>query len=269
MRKRVATSLLGIPILVVVSWFGFPWLMLAVLIVTLCALVELYRLGIKAGVRLLLGPGLVAAIAVVLTIQFRDHLELYLLLLVPAAVLAAALPVAMARTRRRAFLGWSLTVLAVLYVAFLLSHLLLLRDVGENAEGRNWVVFALIATFATDTGAFFTGSAIGRHKMAPRVSPSKTWEGALGGFGWAVGIALALGAVMKLPVPVWQQALLGAAVGVVGQVGDLLESRIKRAARAKDAGVLVPGHGGVMDRLDSVLFTVPVLYYLVVFAFGR
>jgi phosphatidate cytidylyltransferase len=265
----VATSLVGIPVLVVVAWFGFPWLMLAVLAVTLSALVELYRLGIKAGVRLLLGPGLVAAIAIVLTIQFRNDLQMYLLPLIPAAVLIVALLAAIARAGRRAFLDWSLTVSAVLYVALLLSHLLLLRDVGEDAEGRNWVVFALITTFATDTGAFFTGTAIGRHKMAPHVSPRKTWEGALGGFVWAVGVALVLGVAMKLPVAAWQQALLGVAVGVVGQAGDLLESRIKRAAHAKEAGVLVPGHGGVMDRLDSVLFTVPVIYYLVVFAFGR
>jgi phosphatidate cytidylyltransferase len=149
-------------------------------------------------------------------------------------------------------------------VGFLLAHALALRQLDGGADqGRDWLLFALLVTFATDTGAFFTGRAVGRHRMAPTVSPGKTWEGAFGGFACAVGVALALEPLLGLEVPLWQAALIGAAVGLLAQAGDLAESRLKRAARVKDTGGILPGHGGVLDRLDSIVFTVPVVYYLV------
>ncbi|MCZ6866839.1 MAG: CDP-archaeol synthase, partial [Chloroflexi bacterium] len=94
------------------------------------------------------------------------------------------------------------------------------------------------------------------------ISPGKTWEGAAGGLIWAVGISIALAAVLDLSFPLWQQVLLGLLLGTVAQMGDLLESALKRRAGVKDAGVLIPGHGGVLDRIDSLLVTIPVTYYI-------
>ena len=186
-----------------------------------------------------------------------------------------------------------------LYVGFLLAHVLVLGQVGENlfyanptafdflsfpddsySLGRNWVLFALLTTFATDTGAYLVGRAIGRHPMAPGISPNKTWEGAVGGFFGAIIAALLLERLLNLGLGTegwtvgwsgvwaqtwnWQPLLIGATVGIVAQLGDLLESKLKRLSQVKDAGGLMPGHGGLLDRLDSLLITIPVVYYLLV-----
>jgi phosphatidate cytidylyltransferase len=110
---------------------------------------------------------------------------------------------------------------------------------------------------------------IGKRPLAPTISPKKTKEGAAAGLLAAIGASLALGALLDLPAAAWQQALVGLVVGVVAQVGDLAESLLKRSAGAKEAGGLIPGHGGVLDRLDSLLFALPVVYYVVVLALGR
>ncbi len=146
----------------------------------------------------------------------------------------------------------------VLYIGWLGSHLVLLRQLDN---GQDWVYLAVFATFANDTSAYFVGRAIGRTKLVPRISPGKTVEGSLGGilFG-ALGLVL-LNWALGLRVDVWPLIPLAVLVPVAAQLGDLAESLIKRGAGVKDAGVLVPGHGGVLDRLDSVLFAVPVVYY--------
>ena len=146
---------------------------------------------------------------------------------------------------------------------FLLSHALVLREMGESVNlGRDWLLFALLVTFATDTGAFLTGRAIGRYKMAPAISPNKTWEGAIGGFILAVLASLALGQLLNLELAHWQQGLIGATVGVVSQLGDLSESTLKRVSQVKDAGSIIPGHGGILDRVDSLVLSIPAVYYL-------
>ena len=107
------------------------------------------------------------------------------------------------------------------------------------------------------------GRLIGRRKLAPQISPGKTWEGSAGGFVFAVAAALVLGLAFDLGIPLWQVGVIGAIVGVAAQWGDLLESKLKRIAGAKDAGSLFPGHGGILDRLDSIIISVPAVYYLV------
>ncbi len=183
-------------------------------------------------------------------------------------------------------------VVGPLYLGWLLAHVLLLVQVGDNYPGgdlggdlsnylggdlsrgdgyelgRNWLLLALLTTFATDTGAYLVGRAIGRHPLAPAISPNKTWEGAIGGFVGAVAAALLMGQFFNLGLSPaawnWQLPLIGATVGIAAQAGDLLESRLKRLAQVKDAGNLMPGHGGLLDRLDSLLLTIPVVYYLVI-----
>ena len=179
-------------------------------------------------------------------------------------------------------------VVGPLYLGWLLAHVLLLVQVGDNYPGgdlgsyvggdlsradgyelgRNWLLLALLTTFATDTGAYLVGRAIGRHPMAPSISPNKTWEGAIGGFVGAIAAALLMGQFFNLGLSPaawnWQLPLIGATVGIAAQAGDLLESRLKRLSQVKDAGNLMPGHGGLLDRLDSLLLTIPVVYYLVI-----
>ncbi len=194
--------------------------------------------------------------------QYSPHL------LLGAGVVLALPWLLLDRNRRAAPAGWAYTVGGPACLGFLLAHSLMLRELDGGADSsRDWLIFAVLVTFATDTGAYFTGKGMGRHAMAPSISPNKTWEGAIGGFIWAVGTASALGALLSLSVPVWQAALVGAAIGVVAQLGDLAESRVKRASGVKDAGGIVPGHGGVLDRLDSIVFSLPLVYYLVALVF--
>ena len=165
---------------------------------------------------------------------------------------------------KRPWLGFLFLLLAPVYVGFLLGHGLSLRDLGgdEGNLGRSWLLFTLLVVFACDTGAYAVGRLVGRHRMAPRLSPNKTWEGAAGGFAASVGAALLVGVVFELEAPFWQQALIGAVASVAAQVGDLAESALKRAANVKDSGSIMPGHGGILDRMDSILFALPAVYYL-------
>lgn len=149
-------------------------------------------------------------------------------------------------------------LLGFLYISFLVSHFILL---GKLESGRLLALFVLVSTYFGDTTAFYVGRGWGRRKLAPRISPGKTVEGAWGAVaGSAAGALLAKFLFLdQLP---WFHALpLGAAIGLLGQLGDLWESLLKRSAHVKDSGALIPGHGGLLDRVDSVLFAVPLVYY--------
>ena len=269
MLRRSITSLVMIPLLILIVWLGSPWTVLLVLGLSLFAMMEFHRLIERTGWQPSLAAGFLMTVAIVLTFQFRNQMEGQFLPLIPAGAFVLSLLVTSVRKKRMGFRDWAYTVAGALYVGFLLSHALLLRDVGSNDVGRNWVLFGLTATFAADSGAYFTGTAVGRHLLVPTISPKKTWEGAIGGLVCATGIPIVCGVILHIPAPVWQQALLGLVLGIAAEIGDLVESKIKRTAQVKEAGDLVPGHGGILDRLDSVFFTMPVLYYLVVFVLGR
>ncbi len=154
-------------------------------------------------------------------------------------------------------LGWQ--VLGLIYIPLLLGHLVLLR---ELPDGRGWVFLVLFAVMACDSMAYFVGVKFGRHKLYPAVSPKKSIEGGLGGLvGSCLGVWLA--AVLFLPsYGPGQIVLIGLLLGIFGQVGDLFESLLKRACGVKDSGGIFPGHGGILDRLDSLLFAFPLAYYL-------
>lgn len=143
------------------------------------------------------------------------------------------------------------------YLGLLLAFLPLLR---RTEHGLVWVFVLLAATWLGDSGAYFTGRSLGRHRMSPRLSPKKTWEGTLGGAVAAVLGALAVGALFLPGVPLWKIALLGLVIDGAGVLGDLAESLLKRAFGVKDSGRIMPGHGGILDRIDSLLFSGPVLF---------
>lgn len=149
---------------------------------------------------------------------------------------------------------------ALLYIGALLATLVLLR---EGQDGREWVFLAILATFAVDTGAYAVGRAIGRHKMAPAISPGKTWEGAAGGYLAGFAAVFALNYALGLDVPASTLIHLAPVLPVAAILGDLLESWLKRRMRVKDASGLLPGHGGFLDRLDSILLVVPLVYAFV------
>jgi phosphatidate cytidylyltransferase len=145
------------------------------------------------------------------------------------------------------------------YVPFFLGHVILIH---AWQDGALWVLFLLAVVFSGDTAAYYTGKAVGRHKLCSKISPGKTVEGAIGGIGGSLlaGCLFKIYGGIYLP---WALCLgLALLLGVAGQIGDLVESMMKRTVKIKDSGTLLPGHGGVLDRIDGLLFATPVLYYL-------
>ena len=146
------------------------------------------------------------------------------------------------------------------YVGLLGAHLVLLR---ELAEGRDWVYLTVFATFAVDTAAYAVGRTVGRRKLAPRISPGKTVEGTLGGLAGGFAMVLLLNYFLGIRLEAALIVPLAALLPVAAVLGDLAESILKRGMQVKDASSLIPGHGGLLDRFDSLLFTFPVVYYFV------
>ena len=185
-------------------------------------------------------------------------------LLLTSAVILPLIWLLLRPQKEGAFISWAWTIAGILYVGWLLSYLVALRGVDD---GRNWVFLALFVTFASDTAAFFVGRAVGKHHLAPSISPGKTWEGAIAGVFGAIIVSL----LFTLPHPLylqhfnyWQAILLGLLVSIFGQLGDLVESLFKRNMGVKESGKLIPGHGGFLDRMDSVVFAGIVVYYYVI-----
>src|SRR5262249_38601679 len=150
--------------------------------------------------------------------------------------------------------AWLWGVAMALYFGALAAHFVLLR---KAYDGRDLVFFTLLTVWITDTGAYAVGRAIGRHKMAPAVSPGKTWEGSVGSFVTGFIAVFALDAIFGLGLPLVDRIALGILLPPVIMVGDLAESALKRGLAIKDSSGLVPGHGGIADRLDSLLFAAP------------
>ena len=159
------------------------------------------------------------------------------------------LPTATSRT--------GLTLLGVHYVALLLTPLALLKRLPQ---GSDWIFLVLTITWLSDTGAYFSGRALGRHKLYPAISPGKSIEGAIGGLCSSVGAAV-LAHLWYMPQLGWRDAVLIAVIGgALGQAGDLVESMVKRGYGVKDSGWIIPGHGGLLDRIDALLFSAPFVY---------
>ncbi len=156
-------------------------------------------------------------------------------------------------------------VLGVLYAGFLLAHFVPLRRLPDGAR---WVIFTICVAMASDTGGYFTGQYFGRHPLVPRVSPKKTVEGAIGGLGAALVMA-GLARMTFFSTLTWiQVGVLGIVLSTLAQLGDLTESMFKRAFGSKDSGWLIPGHGGVLDRVDSLVFPAVFAYYYVLLVHG-
>ena len=161
------------------------------------------------------------------------------------------------------------TVLGVLYIALLGSHLLSIRMGFTQLLSAHLLSFFFLILMGADAGAYYTGRAIGKHKLAPKISPGKTWEGVFGGLVAALAMAAVSHYWFFRELPLKWALPLALVMTIVGILGDLTESALKRGAGAKDAANILPGHGGILDRLDSLLFNAPLIYYFARFYFSN
>ena len=261
-KKRFITALCSISLLIVILWFGSPWFTILVAIWGLLAAFEFYRMVAISKVPPLTYLGLVWVLLFIISPHF--NYDFLMPLLLTSAMVLSLIWLLLRLQKGEAFTSWAWTIAGILYTGWLLSYLVALNLEG----GRNWVFFALFTTFASDSAAFFIGRALGKHHLAPQISPGKTWEGAVAGVFGAIIISLlfTLPTPLHLPLGYGQAILLGLLVSVFGQLGDLTESLLKRNMGVKDSGKLMPGHGGILDRNDSIVFAGVVVYYYVIWA---
>ena len=261
--RRVLSAVLLLPPFVALLFLGSPFhFLLLVLVAIAVAQAELYRLFAERGIAPLRGVGIAVALGLAL-LAAQD---------LPGGVVAFGFGLGVAGILGAALLrggaidlAWArvaATLVGVAYVGGLLIIPALLR---ARPGGAGIVGYLCLVTWSGDTGAFYVGRALGRRPLCQAISPGKTLEGSLGGLAASLLASLLGGGLAGLPLPATHRALLGLALGAAGQVGDLCESLLKRSLAAKDSGTLIPGHGGLLDRLDSLLFSGPVLYlYLLV-----
>jgi phosphatidate cytidylyltransferase len=260
LAQRVASALVAIPPLVAVVVWAPGWLYTAVVLgLALIGQLELYRMYAPFGVRADRAVGLGLGVLVVIAFAVPHPAA------VPAALSGAVMGSLALGLRRgvggeQAWAGVALTLLGVCYCAWLLGHAVWLRALPG---GRALTLFALAVTWSGESAAYVVGRCLGRHRLAPRLSPGKTVEG--GGAQVGMSVLAALVGAPLIPLPLASAAAGGLLLGVVGQLGDLSESFLKRSAAVKDTGHLIPGHGGLLDRLDSLLFNLPALYYWLYF----
>ena len=254
--RRTLTALVGIPLFLVPLYLGeWVWTILLVIIALLGA-GEWIALTRRAG--LVPAPAVVfpGTVLIYSSAVFRpDLLAGAVALLAMTALLAQLRPAG----RHQAPANAGVTALGPLYLS-LFAALDLLRRIPDS--GLAWTILVVISVWVADSAAYFGGRTFGRNLLAPVVSPKKTWEGAIS--GEAGGIAGALVAALIFHLPLGAAAAVGALSATVGLIGDLSKSAIKRAVGVKDSGTILPGHGGVIDRFDAMLFVAPVAYALLV-----
>ena len=255
--SRILTAVVAVPLLLLVILGGPAWLFLALaLLFALAGYWELSRLASKVGWSLFaVGYPLVALSVTAFYPGFPGLQETTL-----ATLLVVGLAAVYTREPGRETLGAvAATVFAILYTGALLGTVVGLR-MAAGDRGRLWLIFLLAVVMVGDAGAYFVGRAFGRHPLAPVLSPKKTVEGLAGGVLFSVGTAILLGRMAVPELALTTSAGLGLSMAILGVVGDLFESLLKRSAQIKDTSSLLPGHGGVLDRIDSLLFAAPFLF---------
>jgi phosphatidate cytidylyltransferase len=253
LAQRLLAAAIGVPLIIVLILAGDGWYTAAVAAALAVAAIEFQhpRFGWLTPMSLLAGA-LTAAMAAGGHVGFN-----WVLWFLLGGALIAFAGVIVRFDAERALQDWLWTTGALVYVGLLGSTLVLVRDLPG---GRDWTYLTVLSTFAVDTAAYFTGRAVGRTLLAPRISPKKTVEGLAGGYAAGFAAIVVLNYLLGLRIDAWQVVVLGLLLPGFAVAGDLAESAIKRSMHIKDASELIPGHGGVLDRLDSILFTFTLVY---------
>lgn len=258
---RIIVSLLSIPAILAVCYYGEIFFLVFTLGIGLIGFFEFAEMvkNIDDAVNKLIGLCSVAALILNEYFNFIDSRSLAIIISI------TLLSVELFRNKKSPISNLGSTFLGIFYIGLFSAAILNIREIyGQNSivyvNGGMIIISLLISIWVCDSAAYFLGSAFGKHKLFPRVSPNKSWEGAIAGFIFSIIAMVALKSFL-IDFLIWQDVIiLGIIVGVIGQMGDLVESLIKRDAGVKDSSALIPGHGGIFDRFDSLLFTAPFVY---------
>ncbi len=265
MLARSLTILIAAPlVLALIGLMGPGVFFMLTLLVGLTALYEFYGIVLPRAARAELCAGLILG-ALVLTAGYADVAAGSTGMLATGTCMAAFILIftgyiCRGRNQSVPYEQVSTLFFGIFYVALLFSFLILVRGLPH---GVALIFFLLFVTWAGDTGAYLTGRTLGSHLLCPRVSPAKTIEGSCGGAVFSIAIALVCWATFLKHISVVHCLALAAGINVLNQIGDLSESAIKRSCGVKDSGKILPGHGGILDRIDSLLFAAPFLYYYI------
>lgn len=266
---RIIVSVIAIPLILGVSYIGGVYFTIFVIAISLLAFYEFASFGKSKSAFVNLPFGLIGLILIMIN-QFRPFVDFKFLLILWFLIL---LIIELFRNKESALLNLSITTFGFLYFALMGSSLIAIREFYPNvdelyARGA-FLIFSLLGTiWICDSAAFFFGTALGKHKLFPRISPKKSWEGAIFGFLFAILSMILFQKIFVNFLSINTAVALGIIIGVFGQVGDLVESLLKRDAGVKDSSNLIPGHGGIFDRFDSLLFSAPFIYYYLYY-FGK
>jgi len=251
--QRVLSAIIGVPLLIAAVWYGGVVLLAVTSVLMLFGVREINlmfsRLDFRIPLILVIPGCLFLALAAYLFKGSYPEEAVILILLFYLGAMVIVYP-------QYSPLDMAISFFSTIYVGMLIFLFL----ISTLPNGWIWLIIMLFCTWANDTGAYFVGRSWGRRRLAPELSPGKTVEGAIGGLLTCI-IAAWAASLIYPQLPLWSLLLLGLIIGLAGQVGDLVESAIKRQAGVKDSGKLIPGHGGVLDRFDSMLFTAPLVYY--------
>ncbi|MFQ5787742.1 MAG: phosphatidate cytidylyltransferase [Thermodesulfobacteriota bacterium] len=273
--QRVLTAIIGIPILYIIFYLGGLWFLAFFLIVVFLAQLEFAKILQIKGYSVERAITILFSLVLIIAAYFGYF---YLTLSFTSIIIATFVLQLSKQDLQNAFMRAGSTLFGITYIGWFLSHAILLRNIDRNSNinsvteslqgvldvGFFYVIFVVACTFLNDAGAYYVGNWKGKRKLLPRVSPGKTVEGTLGGIITAIISAGVVNLIFKSPIPFPWPFLLGFIVAIAAILGDLVESMIKRSVGLKDSGNIVPGHGGVLDRFDSLIFVFPVSYYSII-----
>jgi len=263
---RITVSLIAIPLIIAACIYGGVPFLIFVLGIALISFWEFCKLvqNKKAYPNFVLG---FITIALVITNFYFNYIDFFILVICVSVLI---LVVELFRNKESAILNVGTTFFGIFYFGLFSSSILLIREFFSNSEmlyteGGYLIISIMVSIWICDSAAFFLGTAFGKHKLFPRVSPNKSWEGAIAGFVFAIITMIAARATMIDLLTITDSIIIGIIVGIIGQVGDLVESLIKRDAGVKDSSAIIPGHGGIFDRFDSLLLAAPAVYIYLYF----
>jgi len=250
LSKRLMTGLIGIILLFLVIKQGGIYLSLSLLLLSLVGINEFYSVLEKLHLNPIRSIGYLGTLGLFLINMVESiSIELFIVLV------TISLFIILMRDSKLTISDISVTALGLLYIPFLLGHIFYL-------DGTKYIWLIFIIAFGTDTFAYMFGNIFGKTKLSPNISPNKTIEGSLGGIFGSLVCSIIYASIIGIG-PKWKIVILSIFISIIAQLGDLVASRIKRMANIKDYGFVFPGHGGVLDRFDSIIFSAPLIYYYV------